>query len=210
MVFSSITFLFYFLPIVLGIYYIVPNKVKNIVLLLASMFFYFYGEPRYIIVLIFSCLLNYYYGKTLEEERAELEAIEELEERENASDTVVENTTIVEPPSVTYTTNEELRKAIEEYIKNKQNAFIITMEIEGKQLSSEDFANKITELTNDGIQEIVFVIGSSCGIGKNVSNRANFKMSMSKMTFLHQFARLILVEQIYRAFKILKNETYHK
>lgn len=88
--------------------------------------------------------------------------------------------------------------------------YVITMEIQGKQLSSEDFANKITELTNDGIQEIVFVIGSSCGIGKNVSNRANFKMSMSKMTFLHQFARLILVEQIYRAFKIIKGETYHK
>lgn len=88
--------------------------------------------------------------------------------------------------------------------------YVITMEILGKQLSSEDFAEKITELTNDGVQEIVFVIGSSCGIGKNVSNRANFKMSMSKMTFLHQFARLILVEQIYRAFKIIKGETYHK
>ena len=58
--------------------------------------------------------------------------------------------------------------------------------------------------------EIIFVIGSSCGIGKNVSARANFKMSMSKMTFLHQFARLILVEQIYRAFKIIKGEAYHK
>ena len=88
--------------------------------------------------------------------------------------------------------------------------YVITMEILGKQLSSEDFAQKITELTNDGVQEIVFVIGSSCGIGKNVSNRANFKMSMSKMTFLHQFARLILVEQIYRSFKIIKGETYHK
>ncbi len=88
--------------------------------------------------------------------------------------------------------------------------YVITMEIEGKQLSSENFADKITDLTNDGVQEIVFVIGSSCGIGKNVSKRANFKMSMSKMTFLHQFARLILVEQIYRAFKIIKGETYHK
>ena len=88
--------------------------------------------------------------------------------------------------------------------------YVITMEIEGKQLSSENFADKITDLINDGVQEIVFVIGSSCGIGKNVSKRANFKMSMSKMTFLHQFARLILVEQIYRAFKIIKGETYHK
>jgi 23S rRNA (pseudouridine1915-N3)-methyltransferase len=92
----------------------------------------------------------------------------------------------------------------------KPQDFVITMEILGKQFSSEEFAEKITEITNDGTQEIVFVIGSSCGIGKNVSARANLKMSMSKMTFLHQFARLILVEQIYRAFKIIKGETYHK
>lgn len=88
--------------------------------------------------------------------------------------------------------------------------FVITMEIKGKEFSSEEFAQKIQQLTNDGVQEIVFVIGSSCGIGKNVSERANLKMSMSKMTFLHEFARMILVEQIYRAFKIIKGETYHK
>ena len=88
--------------------------------------------------------------------------------------------------------------------------FVITMEIGGKQFSSEEFASRIKTLTNDGVQEIVFVIGSSCGIGENVSKRANLKMSMSKMTFLHQFARLILIEQIYRAFKIIKGETYHK
>ena len=92
----------------------------------------------------------------------------------------------------------------------KPQDYVITMEIKGKQFSSEEFAQKIEEITNDGTQEIVFVIGSSCGIGKNVSDRANLKMSMSKMTFLHQFARLILVEQIYRAFKIIKGETYHK
>lgn len=92
----------------------------------------------------------------------------------------------------------------------KPQDYVITMEIRGKQFSSEEFAQKIEEITNDGTQEIVFVIGSSCGIGKNVSDRANLKMSMSKMTFLHQFARLILVEQIYRAFKIIKGETYHK
>lgn len=92
----------------------------------------------------------------------------------------------------------------------KPQSYVITMEINGKQLSSEDFAEKITALTNEGQSEIIFVIGSSCGISKNVSARANFKMSMSKMTFLHQFARLILVEQIYRAFKIIKGETYHK
>ena len=92
----------------------------------------------------------------------------------------------------------------------KPTDYLITMEISGKELSSESFANKFVELTNNGVQEVVFVIGSSCGIGKNVSERADFKMSMSKMTFLHEFARLILIEQIYRAFKIIKCEKYHK
>ena len=84
------------------------------------------------------------------------------------------------------------------------------MQIQGNQLSSEEFAQKIKEITMNGISELVFIIGSSCGISKKVSERADFKLSMSKMTFLHQFARLILVEQIYRAFKILKGEKYHK
>lgn len=92
----------------------------------------------------------------------------------------------------------------------KPQSYVITMEIKGKMLSSEEFAEKITNLTNDGVGEIIFVIGSSCGLSAKVSQRANFKLSMSKMTFLHQFARLILVEQIYRAFKIIKGETYHK
>ena len=92
----------------------------------------------------------------------------------------------------------------------KPQSFVITMEIKGKMLSSDEFAEKIQYLTNDGVSEIIFVIGSSCGISPIVSERANFKLSMSKMTFLHQFARLILVEQIYRAFKIIKGETYHK
>ena len=92
----------------------------------------------------------------------------------------------------------------------KNDSFVITMEILGKQLSSEDCAQKINEISMSGISELVFVIGSSCGLSPIVSNRANFKLSFSKMTFLHQFARLLLVEQIYRAFKILKGETYHK
>ena len=92
----------------------------------------------------------------------------------------------------------------------KPTDYVVTMEITGREFSSEEFASKIEELTNLGTQEVIFIIGSSNGIGKNVSSRANLKMSLSKMTFLHEFARLILVEQIYRAFKIIKGETYHK
>ena len=92
----------------------------------------------------------------------------------------------------------------------KQNSYVITLEIQGKEISSEQLSDKLSELINEGVNETVFVIGSSCGISKKVSQRADYKLSLSKMTFLHQFARLILVEQIYRAFKIMRGETYHK
>lgn len=92
----------------------------------------------------------------------------------------------------------------------KPNSYVITLEINGANFSSEKFAQKLEEIGNEGYNEIVFIIGSSCGLTKTVSDRANLKLSLSKMTFLHQFARLLLVEQIYRAFKILKGETYHK
>lgn len=108
-------------------------------------------------------------------------------------------------------TQKALEQEGEKILANiKNDSFVITMEILGKQLSSEDFAQKINEVSMSGISELVFVIGSSYGLSPIVSNRANFKLSFSKMTFLHQFARLLLVEQIYRAFKILKGETYHK
>ena len=108
-----------------------------------------------------------------------------------------------------------IQKALDEEAQKllayiKPQSYVITLDIGGKMLSSEDFARKISDLTNEGFGEIVFVIGSSCGLSKIISDRADFKLSLSKMTFLHQFARLILTEQIYRAFKIIKGETYHK
>lgn len=92
----------------------------------------------------------------------------------------------------------------------KQNSYVITLEINGCEFSSDKFAGKIDEIIKDGYNELIFVIGSSCGLSQIVSRRANSKISLSKMTFLHQFARLILIEQIYRAYKILNGETYHK
>ncbi len=111
--------------------------------------------------------------------------------------------------------NDQIEKALDEEGEKilshiKEDSYVITLEIQGKELSSEDFAHKINEITILGKSELVFVIGSSCGLSPIVSKRADFKLSLSKMTFLHQFARLLLVEQIYRAFKILKGETYHK
>ena len=92
----------------------------------------------------------------------------------------------------------------------KANSFVISLEIEGANFSSEKFAQKIDAISKHGYNEMVFIIGSSHGLAKIISDRADLILSLSKMTFLHEFARLILIEQIYRAFKILKGETYHK
>lgn len=92
----------------------------------------------------------------------------------------------------------------------KPDAFVITLEILGKILSSEDFAKKIKDLSCEGHNEIVFIIGGANGLSPKVSERANFKLSFSKMTFTHQMIRVLLYEQIYRAFKIINNENYHR
>lgn len=87
--------------------------------------------------------------------------------------------------------------------------YLITMEIEGKQLTSEEFAMKIDKTLIEN-SNITFVIGGSYGICDEIKNMSNFKLSFSKMTFPHQLFRVILLEQIYRSFKILNNESYHK
>ena len=99
----------------------------------------------------------------------------------------------------------------EEILKKiKDNTYVITLEVKGKMLSSEKLAEKIENLGIDGVSNIAFVIGGSLGLSAEVSKRANFKLSFSEMTFPHQMMRVILLEQIYRSFKIIKNETYHK
>ena len=90
------------------------------------------------------------------------------------------------------------------------DAYVIAMEIEGKALSSDDLAQKVREISNSGVNELVFIIGGATGLDDTVKSRADFFLSFSKMTFTHQFARLMLQEQLYRAFKIINNEPYHK
>ena len=93
----------------------------------------------------------------------------------------------------------------------KINSYVITLEIEGSPLSSPEFAQKIKNIETDGsYNEIIFLIGGSDGLPSNAKQISNFKFSMSKLTFLHQEAVFILIEQIYRAYKILNGETYHK
>lgn len=92
----------------------------------------------------------------------------------------------------------------------KPDSYIITLEITGKMFSSEEFAEKISEISNSGINEISFVIGGANGLHKSVSSVSNLKLSFSKMTYTHQMIRLLLTEQIYRAFKINTREPYHR
>lgn len=87
--------------------------------------------------------------------------------------------------------------------------FVITLELEGKMLDSVKFANKIDEIISSS-RPLVFVIGGSLGLSNSVRQRSNFALKLSDMTFLHQMTRMILLEQIYRGFKILHHETYHK
>ncbi|HHU16623.1 MAG: 23S rRNA (pseudouridine(1915)-N(3))-methyltransferase RlmH [Anaerovoracaceae bacterium] len=92
----------------------------------------------------------------------------------------------------------------------KPEAYVIALEIKGQELTSEKMAKKISNLALEGKSEIIFIIGGSLGLSEEVLKRADFRLSFSKMTFPHQMMRVILLEQIYRSFKIIKNEPYHK
>lgn len=89
-------------------------------------------------------------------------------------------------------------------------AYVITLEITGKKLTSTGFAQEMDRLRIRGYSDITFVIGGSCGLSPQVSQRADMKLSFSDLTFPHQLMRVILLEQIYRSFKISRNEPYHK
>ena len=94
--------------------------------------------------------------------------------------------------------------------KISQKAYVIAMCVEGKQLSSQEFAAKVEEITNCGYSEIVLIIGSSFGMTDEVKKRADFRLSVSKLTFPHQLLRVILYEATYRALSIVKGTKYHK
>ena len=99
------------------------------------------------------------------------------------------------------------KNEIEKYINTKD--YIITLEIDGNQISSVELANKIDNIYLNN-SNITFIIGGSYGLHDDIKNISNFKLSFSKMTFPHQLFRIILLEQIYRSFKINNNESYHK
>ena len=99
-------------------------------------------------------------------------------------------------------------KRLQQYISD--DAVLIPLCIEGKEMSSEEFADTITSLENKGCSHIQFVIGGSLGLDEGLKKKGTMKLSFSRMTFPHQLMRVVLLEQIYRAYRIKNNEPYHK
>ncbi len=94
--------------------------------------------------------------------------------------------------------------------KIKDDEYVILLDLKGKELGSVELANKMDELNTSGKSKITFVIGGSLGVSDGLISRANFRWKLSENTFPHQLCRLILIEQIYRAYRIRRNEPYHK
>jgi 23S rRNA (pseudouridine1915-N3)-methyltransferase len=99
----------------------------------------------------------------------------------------------------------------ESIFKNiKDNMYVFALDLRGKMLTSEEFSSELEGLAIRGDSNIAFIIGGSLGLSAAVLNRANYKLSFSKMTFPHQLFRVMLLEQVYRGFRIIKGEPYHK
>lgn len=117
-------------------------------------------------------------------------------------------------------TPDEASKALEDIIKRregerilkalKDDSYCIALAIEGAMLSSEELSGKIDSLGVSGVSHISFIIGGSLGLSEEVLKKADYKLSFSKMTFPHQLMRMILLEQIYRSYRIITNQPYHK
>ncbi|MDX9888253.1 MAG: 23S rRNA (pseudouridine(1915)-N(3))-methyltransferase RlmH [Anaerovoracaceae bacterium] len=104
-----------------------------------------------------------------------------------------------------------LEKEGEDILKRlKEDDFVIALDMKGQQLTSEGLARRIESLAIEGKSKLVLVIGGSDGLSQEVLWRANLQISFSKLTFPHQMIRIFLLEQLYRSFKIIKGETYHK
>lgn len=99
-------------------------------------------------------------------------------------------------------------KRLEKYIA--QDAYLVALAIEGKEMSSEKFADQLSMLEVNGKSHLQFIIGGSLGMDEVLKKKADFLISFSKMTFPHQLVRIVLLEQIYRAYRIKNNEPYHK
>ena len=135
------------------------------------------------------------------------DAIEEYSKRikkyTNIEIIEVKDEGLVEETKAIYLEGEKIKKYL------NQRDYIITMEIDGKEMTSVEFSNKINNILIEN-SNITFIIGGSYGLSQEIKQQAKLHLSFSKMTFPHQLFRVMLLEQIYRAYKIMNNESYHK
>lgn len=122
---------------------------------------------------------------------------------EVADEKAPENMSEAQMEQVKETEGERLLKVI-------KDGLVVALAIDGKKMTSEAFAGFISDNMVRGVSHITFVIGGSLGLSNSVLKRADFKLSFSDMTFPHQLMRVVLLEQIYRGYRIMKNEPYHK
>lgn len=126
------------------------------------------------------------------------------------------NVTVKEPEPVVLPQNpgsSQISQALEKeakLIREQISGFTIAMCVEGKMLSSEQLAAKLGELGNNGFSTVSFIVGSSFGLSGSLKSECGLRLSMSPMTFPHELARVMLFEQVYRAFSIINNSKYHK
>lgn len=125
---------------------------------------------------------------------------------------IIELTDEKTPDNASDATNEAIKKKEGDRILKslKDDSYCIVLAIEGKSLSSEELADHMDKLFVSGKSHISFIIGGSLGLSDDVLGRADYQLSFSKMTFPHQMMRMILLEQIYRSYRIINNEPYHK
>ena len=146
-------------------------------------------------------------------ERFYREAIKEYEKRLGAY--IKLNTIEINDEKVKAENDSEIALAMEKEGNNilskiKDTQYVITLEILGKSISSEQFAAKIDNLMLTGKSDVVLVIGGSYGLSDSVKKRSDYALSFSKMTFPHQMMRVVLLEQVYRAYRIITGASYHK
>lgn len=145
-----------------------------------------------------------FYTEAVKEYSKRLSRYCKLEIIEVADEKTEENASRHEEDLIRRKEAERLRK----YIKN--GAYAIALAIDGRQCSSEEFSAKIHNLGLQGESHIIFIIGGSIGLDQTILKNANERLSFSKMTFPHQLMRVVLLEQIYRGFRIINGEPYHK
>ena len=145
-----------------------------------------------------------FYSQAIEEYSKRLSKYCKLEIKEAADEKT--------PDSASDTVNRMIKEKEGDRLLSfiKDDSYVIALAIDGKMLDSVELSEKIDNLMLSGKSDIVFVIGGSLGLDKRVLDRADYKLSFSKKTFPHQLMRVILLEQIYRSFRIMKNEPYHK